>query len=120
MVTRSHRVVAQRSVPRRRRCDVPRCGRSDACPSEVPRAGLILGCHAAAGGGGDLESLAVSARSFIAFLAVLAVVGLLVFGLLSKGNAKIAIGDPVPDKVLPALPGPGNGSIAKHRGDWVL
>jgi cytochrome c biogenesis protein CcmG/thiol:disulfide interchange protein DsbE len=62
----------------------------------------------------------VSARSFIAFLAVLAVVGLLAFGLLSKGNAKIAVGDPVPDKVLPALPGPGHGSIAEHRGDWVL
>jgi cytochrome c biogenesis protein CcmG, thiol:disulfide interchange protein DsbE len=62
----------------------------------------------------------VSVRSFIAFLAVLAVVGLLAFGLLSKGNAKIAVGDPVPDKVLPALPGPGHGSIAEHRGDWAL
>jgi len=62
----------------------------------------------------------VSTRSFIAFLAVLAVVGLLAFGLLSKGNAKIAVGDPVPDKVLPALPGPGHGSIAEHRGKWVL
>jgi cytochrome c biogenesis protein CcmG/thiol:disulfide interchange protein DsbE len=62
----------------------------------------------------------VSARSSIAFLAVLAVVGLLAFGLLSKGNAKIAVGDRVPDKVLPALPGPGHGSIAEHRGNWVL
>jgi cytochrome c biogenesis protein CcmG, thiol:disulfide interchange protein DsbE len=62
----------------------------------------------------------VSARSFIAFLAVLAIVGLLAFGLLSKGNAKIAVGDPVPDEVLPALPGHGHGSIAEHRGDWVL
>jgi cytochrome c biogenesis protein CcmG, thiol:disulfide interchange protein DsbE len=62
----------------------------------------------------------VSARSFIAFLAVLAVVGLLAFGLLSKGDAKIAVGDPVPDKVLPTLPGPGHGSIAEHRGEWVL
>jgi len=62
----------------------------------------------------------VSTRSFLAFLAVLAVVGLLAFGLLSKGNAKIAVGDPVPDKVLPKLPGPGGGSIAEHRGEWVL
>jgi len=62
----------------------------------------------------------VSARSFFAFLAVLALLGLLAFGLLSKGNAKIAVGDPVPDKVLPALPGPGHGSIAEHRGKWVL
>ncbi len=62
----------------------------------------------------------MSARSFVAFLAVLAVIGLLGFGLLSKGNAKIAVGDPVPDEVLPALPGPGSGSIADYRGDWVL
>lgn len=62
----------------------------------------------------------MSTRSFLAFLAVLAVVGLLAFGLLSKGATKIAIGDPVPDRVLPALPGPGHGSIAEHRGEWVL
>jgi cytochrome c biogenesis protein CcmG, thiol:disulfide interchange protein DsbE len=62
----------------------------------------------------------VSARSFLAFLAVLAVVGLLAYGLLSKGTTKVAVGDPVPDKVLPALPGPGSGSIGQHRGEWVL
>lgn len=62
----------------------------------------------------------MSARSFLAFLAVLAVVGLLAFGLLSKGNAKIAVGEPVPDRELPALPGPGQGSIGEHRGEWVL
>jgi cytochrome c biogenesis protein CcmG/thiol:disulfide interchange protein DsbE len=62
----------------------------------------------------------VSARAFLAFLAVLAVVGLLGFGLLSKGSTKIAVGDPVPDKVLPELPGPGHSSIAEERGDWVL
>jgi len=62
----------------------------------------------------------VSVRSAIAVLAVLAVIGLLAFGLLSKGETKIAVGDPVPDKVLPALPGPGQGSIAKYRGSWVL
>jgi cytochrome c biogenesis protein CcmG/thiol:disulfide interchange protein DsbE len=62
----------------------------------------------------------VSVRSLLAFLAVLAVVGLLAFGLLSKGATKIAVGDPVPDRVLPALPGPGHGSIADYRGKWVL
>ena len=62
----------------------------------------------------------MSIRSFLAFLAVLAVIGLLTFGLLSKGSAQIAVGDPVPDRVLPSLPGPGNGSIARYRGDWVL
>jgi len=62
----------------------------------------------------------VRARSLLALLAVLAVLGLLVYGLTSKGGASIAVGDPVPDKVLPKLPGPGTGSIAQHRGEWVL
>ena len=62
----------------------------------------------------------MSARAFLAFLAVCAVIGLLGFGLLSKGEAKIAVGDPVPDKALPVLGGPGMGSIADYRGHWVL
>lgn len=62
----------------------------------------------------------MSTRSFLAFLAVLAVVGLLAFGLLSKGSTKIALGEPVPDEVLPSLPGSGHGSIADRRGEWVL
>jgi len=62
----------------------------------------------------------VGTRSFLAVLAVLAIVGLLAFGLLNKGAAKIAVGEPVPDEVLPRLPGPGSGSIADHRGEWVL
>jgi len=62
----------------------------------------------------------VSTRSFLAVLAVLAVIGLLAFGLLSKGGARLAVGDPVPDRVLPSLHGPGEGSIAEYRGKWVL
>lgn len=62
----------------------------------------------------------MSSRAFFATLAVLAVIGLLGFGLLSKGEAKIAIGDPVPDRQLPALVGEGTGSIADYRGRWVL
>lgn len=62
----------------------------------------------------------MSARAFFASLAVLAVIGLLGFGLLSKGEAKIAVGDPVPDRELPVLGGPGQGSIADYRGDWML
>ncbi|HWO15888.1 MAG TPA: TlpA disulfide reductase family protein [Solirubrobacterales bacterium] len=62
----------------------------------------------------------MSARSFIAFLAVVAVVGLLGFGLLSKGEAKVSIGDPVPDRELPVLGGEGQGEIADYRGRWVL
>jgi cytochrome c biogenesis protein CcmG, thiol:disulfide interchange protein DsbE len=62
----------------------------------------------------------VSARSFLAFLAVLAVIGLLGFGLLSKGSATIAVGEAAPDRELPVLPGPGQGSLAEQRGKWVL
>jgi cytochrome c biogenesis protein CcmG, thiol:disulfide interchange protein DsbE len=62
----------------------------------------------------------VSLRSLLAFLAVVAVIGLLAFGLLNKGAAKIAVGEQVPDKVLPTLPTLGHGSIAEYRGKWVL
>jgi cytochrome c biogenesis protein CcmG, thiol:disulfide interchange protein DsbE len=62
----------------------------------------------------------MSARAFLAFIAVCAVVGLLAFGLLSKGEAKVAVGDPAPDRELPVLGGPGSGSIADYRGRWVL
>jgi cytochrome c biogenesis protein CcmG/thiol:disulfide interchange protein DsbE len=62
----------------------------------------------------------VSTRAFLAFLAVCAVLGLLAFGLLSKGEAKIAVGDPVPDRELPVLGGSAQGSIADYRGRWVL
>jgi cytochrome c biogenesis protein CcmG, thiol:disulfide interchange protein DsbE len=62
----------------------------------------------------------VSARALFASLAVLAVLGLLGFGLLSKGEATIEVGEPVPDRALPVLGGPGEGSIADHRGEWVL
>jgi len=62
----------------------------------------------------------VSVRSILAIVGVLAVLGLLAFGLLNEGGAKIAVGDPVPDKALPRLAGPGMGTIAEQRGKWVL
>jgi cytochrome c biogenesis protein CcmG, thiol:disulfide interchange protein DsbE len=62
----------------------------------------------------------VSARAFAAFLAVLALVGLLGFGLLSKSRTSLAVGDPVPDRELPLLGGSGEGEIADYRGHWVL
>jgi cytochrome c biogenesis protein CcmG/thiol:disulfide interchange protein DsbE len=62
----------------------------------------------------------LSARSLIAVLAVLAVVALLGFGLLSKGSSGVAIGEPAPDSPLPRLEGGGDGSLAEYRGKWVL
>ncbi len=51
---------------------------------------------------------------------MLAVVGLLAFGLLSKGSSGIALGDPAPDTALPRLEGSGSESIVDYRGSWVL
>jgi cytochrome c biogenesis protein CcmG, thiol:disulfide interchange protein DsbE len=62
----------------------------------------------------------VSVRAAIAVLAVLAVVGLLTFGLLSKGSSRVALGEPAPASPLPRLEGGGSGSLADHRGRWVL
>jgi cytochrome c biogenesis protein CcmG, thiol:disulfide interchange protein DsbE len=62
----------------------------------------------------------VSVRSILALLAVLALVGLLTFGLLSKGSSGIAVGDPVPDAPLPRLEADGSESLAGYRGRWVL
>jgi thiol-disulfide isomerase/thioredoxin len=63
----------------------------------------------------------MSARAFWAVLGALAVVGLLGYGLVSKGEAKLTAGEPVPDRSLPRL-GDGGGSmkIADLRGSWVL
>lgn len=58
--------------------------------------------------------------TLLASLAVLAVVGLLAYGLLSKGAAKVAVGDPVPDRELARLDGGGSASIRDYRGRWVL
>jgi cytochrome c biogenesis protein CcmG, thiol:disulfide interchange protein DsbE len=62
----------------------------------------------------------MSTRAVLAVLAVCAVIGLLGFGLLSKGETKIALGEPAPDRALPALGRHGEGSIADYRGRWVL
>ena len=51
---------------------------------------------------------------------MLAVVGLLTYGLLSKGSSGIALGDPVPGGALPRLEGGGTESLADYRGSWVL
>jgi cytochrome c biogenesis protein CcmG/thiol:disulfide interchange protein DsbE len=62
----------------------------------------------------------LSARAVIAVLAVLAVFGLLTFGLLSKGSSGLEPGEPAPASSLPRLEGGGSGSLADYRGRWVL
>ncbi len=51
---------------------------------------------------------------------MLAVVGLLAFGLLSKGSSGVALGEVAPASPLPRLSGGGTGSLAEYRGRWVL
>jgi thiol-disulfide isomerase/thioredoxin len=53
-------------------------------------------------------------------MAVLAVVGLLGYGLISKGERALAIGEAAPDKELAVLGGEGRGELADYRGRWVL
>ena len=62
----------------------------------------------------------MSFRSLIAVLGVLAVLGLLVVGLASKGSSGVGPGDPVPKEPLPRLEGSGSESLAAYRGRWVL
>jgi cytochrome c biogenesis protein CcmG/thiol:disulfide interchange protein DsbE len=59
-------------------------------------------------------------RSSIIVLAVVAGVGLLTYGLLSKGEVSIAQGDEAPALTLPNLDGKGQQSLADYRGKWVL
>jgi thiol-disulfide isomerase/thioredoxin len=59
-------------------------------------------------------------RTFIVFMLVLAVLGLLGYGLLSKGEEALAVGEPAPDKELSTLDGSGTGRIADYGGKWVL
>jgi cytochrome c biogenesis protein CcmG/thiol:disulfide interchange protein DsbE len=51
---------------------------------------------------------------------VLAIVGLLVFGLVNKGSSGLTVGDAVPVEPLPRLEGGGAESLADYRGRWVL
>ena len=65
----------------------------------------------------------MSARTFVVFIGVTALIALLAFGLVSKGEARLAVGDEVPTTELPALGGEAGGetgSLAAYEGKWVL
>lgn len=51
---------------------------------------------------------------------MVAVVGLLVYGLASKGSSGLALGEAAPSSPLPKLEGGGSGSLAEYKGSWVL
>jgi cytochrome c biogenesis protein CcmG, thiol:disulfide interchange protein DsbE len=62
----------------------------------------------------------VSARAFAVFIAVLAVIGLLGYGLVNKSDEALDPGEAVPATPLPKLEGAGSGSVADYRGSWLL
>ena len=62
----------------------------------------------------------MGAKPFLAVIAVLAVVGLLAFGLSKKGASGAEVGSAAPAATLPRLDGAGEGSLAEQRGKWVL
>jgi cytochrome c biogenesis protein CcmG/thiol:disulfide interchange protein DsbE len=53
-------------------------------------------------------------------MAVLALIGILGFGLLSKGEARLETGEPIPVAELPLLGANDTGSVSDYRGSWVL
>jgi thiol-disulfide isomerase/thioredoxin len=59
-------------------------------------------------------------RTSVVVVAVAALIGFLVWGLVNAGDGGIATGEPVPSSTLPTLPPGGEGSLADYRGDWVL
>jgi cytochrome c biogenesis protein CcmG/thiol:disulfide interchange protein DsbE len=62
----------------------------------------------------------VRPRSVIAVFVAVALVALLTFGLLSKGNSRLAVGEAAPAPTLPKLGESGSGSLREYRGKWVL
>jgi cytochrome c biogenesis protein CcmG/thiol:disulfide interchange protein DsbE len=63
----------------------------------------------------------VSKRSLIVVVGVVAVIGLLAYGLLTKGSSAVAVGQTAPDGELQRLvPAGGNARIADYRGHWTL
>ena len=62
----------------------------------------------------------MSVRTFVVFMGVLAIIGLLAYGVISKGHGTLAEGETMPTTALPKLDGSGTGSLADYDGKWVL
>lgn len=62
----------------------------------------------------------MGAKAFAVFGVVLAVIGLLAFGLLDKNDEAIAVGDPAPQPELTELATGSEASLEDYRGKWVL
>jgi thiol-disulfide isomerase/thioredoxin len=62
----------------------------------------------------------MSAKAIAVFVAVVAVIGLLAFGLLDKNEEAIAVGDPAPQPELTQLATGEEASLDDYEGKWVL
>lgn len=63
----------------------------------------------------------MSGKAIAALVGVVAVVGLLAYGVLTKSSDPLSVGDPAPTGELEVLGSTGEtGSIADHAGHWVL
>lgn len=62
----------------------------------------------------------MSAKSVAVVAVVVAVIGLLAYGLLNKNGDALAVGERAPDTQLTRLDGTGTGRVADYRGHWVL
>ena len=62
----------------------------------------------------------MNSRTLAVFTAVLALIGLLAYSLISDGRANLAVGQAAPDKSLPVVGGTGEQSLADYRGRWGL
>jgi cytochrome c biogenesis protein CcmG, thiol:disulfide interchange protein DsbE len=62
----------------------------------------------------------VSARAFAVTLGVLAIVGLLAYGVFTEGGSNLAEGDEAPEATLPTLDGSATESLAEYEGKWVF
>lgn len=67
-----------------------------------------------------MRVLGIRPLPLLAVLGALLVVALLSFGVVNAQTGTLEVGKPMPDATLPRLDGEGSGSIADHRGKWVL
>lgn len=51
---------------------------------------------------------------------MVALLGLLAWGLVNKGDGGLSLGDPVPVASLATLPADGKKSVEDYRGEWIL
>ena len=62
----------------------------------------------------------IGVSTALTIIAVTALLAFLTWGLVSKGDSSLALGESVPVATLPTLPEGGEASLADFKGQWVL